>query len=173
MPSKTFNIFYTGKVLLSHYSRNGNGEFMSHFTDDDNSRTIDLENNILAIKKINKKNTLSISATYNYFRNRANENFSADSLTLAVIANSLKDTLLGCIPFGIGDLIDFFYKSNVKNLKLITGYVNDDKEIIHKVDKMAFWLVVFIIILCVLIYFMVKFAIWFVQWLISLIGSLF
>lgn len=79
MPSKTFNIFYTGKVLLSHYSRNGNGEFMSHFTDDDNSRTIDLENNILAIKKINKKNTLNISATYNYFRNRANEDFSADS----------------------------------------------------------------------------------------------
>lgn len=79
MPSQTFNIFYTGKVLLSHYSRNGNGEFMSHFTDDDNSRTIDLENNILAIKKINKKNTLNISATYNYFRNRANEDFSADS----------------------------------------------------------------------------------------------
>lgn len=94
-------------------------------------------------------------------------------LTLAVIANSLKDALLGSIPFYIGDVIDIFYKSNVKNLKLITGYINDDKEIIHKVDKMAFWSVVLIIILCVLIYFMVKFAIWFVQWVASLIGSLF
>lgn len=89
-------------------------------------------------------------------------------LTLAVIANSLKDALLGSIPFCIGDIIDIFYKSNAKNLRLITGYVNDDKEVIHQVNKSAFWSCVFIAILCVLIYFVVKWAIELGSWIISL-----
>lgn len=90
-------------------------------------------------------------------------------LTLAVITNSLKDALLGSIPFGLGDIIDIFYKSNAKNLRLITGYVNDDKEVIHQVNKSAFWSCVFIAILCVLIYFMVKAAVWFGHWVFSLL----
>lgn len=89
-------------------------------------------------------------------------------LTLAVIANSLKDALLGSIPLYIGDIIDIFYKSNAKNLRLITGYVNDDKDVIRQVNKSAFWSCVFIAILCVLIYFVVKWAIEFGDWIISL-----
>lgn len=80
MPSKTFNIFYTGKVLWSRSTMDGVGKLTSHFTDDTRDRTVDLENNILAIKRIGKKNTLNFSATYNYFRNRANEDFAADSI---------------------------------------------------------------------------------------------
>lgn len=89
-------------------------------------------------------------------------------LTLAVIANSLKDALLGSIPLYIGDIIDIFYKSNAKNLRLITGYVNDDKDVIRQVNKSAFWSCVFIAILCVLIYFVVKWAIELGDWIISL-----
>lgn len=93
-------------------------------------------------------------------------------LTLAVIANSLKDALIGSIPFGLGDIIDIFYKSNKKNLRLITGYVNDDREIIHQVNKTAFWSGVFIVILCVLIYFVVKWAIALGNFIIDWIGHL-
>ncbi len=89
-------------------------------------------------------------------------------LTLAVICNVLKDALLGSIPFFIGDIIDVFNRSYVANLKLITGYVNDDKAVIHEVNRKATWSAIFIVILCVLIYFIVKWAIELGNWIVSL-----
>lgn len=89
-------------------------------------------------------------------------------LTLAVICNVLKDALLGSIPFFIGDIIDVFNRSYVANLRLITGYVNDDKAIIHEVNRKATWSAIFIVILCVLIYFIVKWAIELGNWIVSL-----
>lgn len=89
-------------------------------------------------------------------------------LTLAVICNVLKDALLGSIPFFIGDIIDVFNRSYVANLRLITGYVNDDKGVIHEVNRKATWSAIFIVILCVLIYFIVKWAIELGNWFISL-----
>ena len=49
-------------------------------------------------------------------------------LTLAVIYNYLVDILLGSIPFFIGDAIDFFSKAHVKNLDLITRYVEEIRK---------------------------------------------
>lgn len=89
-------------------------------------------------------------------------------LTLAVICNVLKDALLGSIPFFIGDIIDVFNRSYVANLRLITGYVNDDKTVIHEVNRKAIWSAIFIVILCVLIYFIVKWAIELGNWIVSL-----
>lgn len=89
-------------------------------------------------------------------------------LTLAVICNVLKDALLGSIPFFIGDIIDVFNRSYVANLRLITGYVNDDKAVIHEVNRKAIWSAIFIVILCVLIYFIVKWAIELGNWIVSL-----
>ena len=89
-------------------------------------------------------------------------------LTLAVICNVLKDALLGSIPFFIGDIIDVFNRSYIANLRLITGYVNDDKAVIHEVNRKATWSAILIVILCVLIYFIVKWAIALGNWLISL-----
>ena len=89
-------------------------------------------------------------------------------LTLAVICNVLKDALLGSIPFFIGDIIDVFNRSYVANLRLITGYVNDDKGVIHEVNRKATWSAIFIVILCVLIYFIVKWAIELGNWIVSL-----
>lgn len=89
-------------------------------------------------------------------------------LTLAVICNVLKDALLGSIPFFIGDIIDVFNRSYVANLRLITGYVNDDKGVIHEVNRKATWSAIFIVILCVLIYFIVKRAIELGNWIVSL-----
>ena len=89
-------------------------------------------------------------------------------LTLAVICNVLKDALLGSIPFFIGDIIDVFNRSYVANLRLITGYVNDDKAVIHEVNRKATWSAIFIVILCVFIYFIVKWAIELGNWIVSL-----
>ena len=58
-------------------------------------------------------------------------------LTLALLNNMLRDVFLGMLPFYVGDAIDFFYKSNKKNMALIDGFLNDDKEIIHQVNKKA------------------------------------
>jgi hypothetical protein len=89
-------------------------------------------------------------------------------LTLAVLSNILKDVLFGSIPFCIGDIIDVFNRCYAQNLRLIMGYIDDDKEIIGEVNRKAFWSAIFIIILCVLIYFVVKWAVELGQWLFSL-----
>ncbi len=79
-------------------------------------------------------------------------------LTLAVIYNILMDVLLGSIPF-LGDIFDFFKRSYIANLKLITGYIEDDKEIINKVHKKALWTAVLIVVLLGLICMVVALAI--------------
>ena len=92
-------------------------------------------------------------------------------LTLAVIYNILIDVMLGAIPV-IGNVFDIFKRSYVDNFKLITGYIEDDKEIINKVNKKAFWTAVFIVVLCWLIYVVISWAIslgtrvW--DWIVSL-----
>ncbi len=73
-------------------------------------------------------------------------------LTLAVLSNTLIDVLIGLIPFWIGDFCDCFYHSNLKNFKLITGFVEDDKEIIDQVNRRAGWMVVLIAVVCIAIY---------------------
>ena len=92
-------------------------------------------------------------------------------LTLAVIYNILIDVMLGAIPV-IGNVFDIFKRSYVDNLKLITGYIEDDKDIINKVNKKAFWTAVFIVVLCWLIYLIISWAIslstWAYDWIVSL-----
>lgn len=94
-------------------------------------------------------------------------------LTLALLCNMLIDTLIGAVPFLVGDILDIFSRSYVKNMKLITGFVNDDKKVVEEVNKKAVWSAILIVILCVLIYFMVKLAIWCGQWIASFVESLF
>lgn len=89
-------------------------------------------------------------------------------LTLAIIYNILMDVLIGAIPFYIGDVLDVFKRSYIENLRLITGYIEDDKEIINKVNKKAFWTAVFIVVLCWLIYVVITLAIRLTTWIISL-----
>lgn len=77
-------------------------------------------------------------------------------LTLAVIYNYLVDILLGSIPFFIGDAIDFFSKAHVKNLDLITRYVEGDKRTIRQVRSKALLTAILIILLSIVIYFVFK-----------------
>ena len=87
-------------------------------------------------------------------------------LTLAVINNTMVDVLIGAIPL-IGDFLDIFKRSYIDNLKLITGYIEDDKEIIDEVRRKAIWSAVSIIIICVLIYLAVYLTKSLVNWVSS------
>lgn len=89
-------------------------------------------------------------------------------LTLAVIFNILKDMLLGMIPFFIGDIIDVFNKGYKQNMKLIIGFVEDDREVIKKVNEKAFAMALGIVIVCVLIYFCIKMLIGLGNWIFGL-----
>lgn len=89
-------------------------------------------------------------------------------LTLAVINNILIDVLLGMIPFFIGDIIDFFNRAYLKNMKLIVGYINDDAEVIHEVNRKAIWSAVVLLILCALIYMLFLLVAGAVKWVIGL-----
>lgn len=91
-------------------------------------------------------------------------------LTLAVIYNSLRDMLLGMIPFFIGDFIDVFHKCHLMNLRLIVGFVEDDKEIIKKVNGQAVKCAFGIAILIGLIYLMFKMVASIVGWIGGLFG---
>lgn len=85
-------------------------------------------------------------------------------LTLALLFNMLKDIAMGLIPFWIGYVLDFLNKSYQQNMRLITGFVEGDEEIIRKVNKDAIWMGVWIVILCFAIYGLVFLAISLVQW---------
>lgn len=93
-------------------------------------------------------------------------------LTLAVIYNVLIDVLIGLIPFYIGDIIDVFNRAYLKNARLITGFVEDDKEVISEVNRKAVWMGFMILVLCVLIYFMVLLVMKLMDWLGGLWDSL-
>ena len=72
------------------------------------------------------------------------------SLTLAILANALRDIALGMLPFFVGDVIDFFHRSNQQNMQLIEGFIEGDARTMRQVKRKA-WLSVFIIITCILL----------------------
>lgn len=77
-------------------------------------------------------------------------------LTLAVIYNILVDITLGLFPFFIGDVIDFFNKSYVQNVRMITGYVEGDKKIVSAVNAKAAKTAALILLLCLAIFLLIR-----------------
>lgn len=94
-------------------------------------------------------------------------------LTLACVANILVDSLVGMIPFMIGNISDFFIRAYRKNMRLIVGYVEDDKEIIAEVNRKAVWMAILIIVICLLIYWAVVLLKTVITSVYDWIGSLF
>lgn len=89
-------------------------------------------------------------------------------LTLAIMNNTLRDVVLGMIPFYIGDIFDIFHRSNRQNMALIRGFVEGDQEIIHTVNKKAGVSVVIFVLLCALLFLMIRIVIWAAQYMFSL-----
>lgn len=88
-------------------------------------------------------------------------------LTLAVINNSLRDVLLGMIPFFVGDIIDSFHRANTQNMKMVQGFVDGDETIIKDVNKKATQSAIVLIVMILLIILMFWALISFGKYLIS------
>ena len=71
------------------------------------------------------------------------------SLSIAILYNALLDCLIGLVPFGVGDVLDIFYRSYSKNYRLIVGYVEEDKTVIRQVRKYTFYFVLGVLALIV------------------------
>lgn len=90
-------------------------------------------------------------------------------LTLAVINNTLRDVLVGMVPFFIGNVLDFFYRSNLRNMKMIIGFVNGDSRIIGEVNRKAVESVAVMILLLGLIVLLAVLLVKFGGWILSLL----
>lgn len=90
-------------------------------------------------------------------------------LTLAVINNTLRDVLIGMMPFFIGNVLDFFYRSNSRNLNMIIGFVNGDSRIINEVNRKATVAAAVLLMLVVLIVAAVLLLVKLGGWLLSLL----
>lgn len=85
-------------------------------------------------------------------------------LTLAVTLNVVADVVLGMLPFMAGDVIDFFFRSYGRNLDLITGYINGDKQVVTQVRRKAVISAIAIVVLLALIVVLLKVAWVLGQW---------
>ncbi len=88
-------------------------------------------------------------------------------LTLAVIYNIVKDAAVGMIPI-LGIFLDITNRGFLKNLRLITGFVDDDREIINEVNKTAVKSAIMILIFAVIIWLLVEILQVFWGWLTGL-----
>ena len=93
-------------------------------------------------------------------------------LTLAIIFNVLRDVAIGLIPMWIGDALDCVNRGYLQNTRLIVGFVEDDKEVIEKVNKKAGWMGVMIVIFCFIIYLLWKLAFAIAVWIGDLWDSI-
>jgi len=93
-------------------------------------------------------------------------------LTLAVLNNALRDVFLGMLPFFVGDIIDFFHRSNSRNMVMIKGFVDGDEAVIKQVNHRAWQSAIVLIILILLIAFMIWALICFGNYLYSALISL-
>ena len=89
-------------------------------------------------------------------------------LTLAIMNNTLRDVVLGMIPFYIGDVFDIFHRSNRQNMDLIRGFVEGNEEIIHTVNRKAGYSVAIFIVLCLLLFLMIRLVIWAAKYMFSI-----
>ena len=109
--------------------------------------------------------SLLCAAPFVYFSARV---VKSVPLTLAIINNALRDILLGLIPFFVGDIIDVFHRSNVRNMAMVRGVVDGDEAVIRKVNQRAWQAAAILIALLALIGLMIWLLISFGQYLISL-----
>ena len=109
--------------------------------------------------------SLLCAAPFVYFSARV---VKSVPLTLAIINNALRDILLGLIPFFVGDIIDVFHRSNVRNMAMVRGFVDGDEAVIRRVNQRAWQAVLALVALLALIGLMIWLLISFGQYLFSL-----
>ncbi len=75
--------------------------------------------------------TAAISLVYVYFGAFV---VKSGALSIAMAVNIVRDIMLGLLPFGVGNVIDFFHRSNQKNIRLVEGFVDGDEAVIRDVQ---------------------------------------
>lgn len=86
-------------------------------------------------------------------------------LTLAVVYNALKDIVMGLIPFFVGDILDAFSHSYVRNMELIQGFIDDDRTVVREVNRKA-WFFAGAILLCIaVIVMLIKLTVYLISYL--------
>ncbi len=88
-------------------------------------------------------------------------------LALAVICNILGDICLGLIPFYVGNVIDFFSHSYLRNMALVEGFVEGNEKTIGEVRRKAWLSGIVAVLLCVVIIGMIWAIAKFVSWMFS------
>ena len=88
-------------------------------------------------------------------------------LTLAVLNKSLRDVLLGMIPFFVGDIIDIFHRANTQNMAMIQGFVDGDETVIRQVNQRAIQSAIVIVLLLLLIALVIWLLVSFGSYLLS------
>ncbi|WP_417611777.1 DUF4112 domain-containing protein [Owenweeksia hongkongensis] len=90
-------------------------------------------------------------------------NGSSGELRAKLILNVLLDSAIGAIPI-IGQIWDFFYKANERNLRLTQEYLLEDK---HQGSGKGIWLAVLALVIITMVMIVYAFV-WFVNWVIGL-----
>lgn len=91
------------------------------------------------------------------------QNGSSGELRAKLILNVLVDSAIGSIPV-IGQIWDFFYKANERNLRLTEQYLFEGK---HQGGGKGIWLAVFVFLILTIVI-IVHVIIWFVRWVLGL-----
>jgi len=91
------------------------------------------------------------------------QNGSSGELRAKLIFNVLIDSAIGSIPV-IGQIWDFFYKANERNLRLTEEYLLEGK---HQGSGKGIWLAVFLLLILT-IAMIVYVIVWFVNWVVGL-----
>ena len=81
-------------------------------------------------------------------------------LTLAVIYNAMLDAVKGLLPFFVGDVLDVFNHSYVRNMRLVQGFVYDDQDVVREVKRKAWFFAAAIVLFIVLIVLLVRLAVY-------------
>ena len=91
--------------------------------------------------------TALISLVYVYVGARV---VKSPALSVALLNNTVRDLMLGLIPFYVGDIIDVFHRSNRQNMQLVEGYVCGDEQVVRQVHARV-WQSVAAIVLMLLV----------------------
>lgn len=101
--------------------------------------------------------TVSFVLVYVMWRNGASR-----KLVMLMLINVLVDLTIGAI-LGIGNVFDFFFKANKKNIILLREFYYEGKHQGKGNDILAIILVVFLILTGLFIYILWKAFVWFIN----------
>ena len=88
---------------------------------------------------------------------------ASNKIVVLMCLNILLDATIGAIPI-IGQIFDFFFKSNTRNLKLMREHYIEGKHQGSGKNVIMITVIILIILLAILVFTMVKLAQWIFSW---------